>query len=242
MGSVVGRVSTIVKGKVHAALEAMEDVNATLDLSLAQQTEMLQKVRRGIVDVVAAKSRLQVQFDALQERSARLDAQARQALAASREDLARLALARKHDLAPQIQSMHSQLETLQIQQQQLMDGESKVTARIQAVRARKTALQAQYDAARAQVRLAEATSGISAKMADVDAAMRRIEDRTEAMWARSKALGELTAAGMLADGSGGDPLQAQLDQITAGSRVEAELAAMRAQLAGGSESLKQLGA
>lgn len=242
MGSVVGRVSTIVKGKMNAALEALEDVNATLDLSLAQQTEMLQKVRRGIVDVVAAKSRLQVQVDALQVRSARLDGQARQALAANREDLARLALARKHDLTPQLQSMQAQLETLQTQQQQLMDGEATVAARIEAFKVRKVALQAQYDAARAQVRLAEVTSGLSTKMAGVNDAMRRIEDRTEAMWARSKALGELTAAGMLADGSGGDPLQAQLDQITAGSRVEAELAAMRAQLAGGSESLKQLGA
>ena len=41
------------------------------------------------------------------------------------------------------------------------------------------------------------------------------------MVARSKALNELTVAGMLADGSGGDLLQAQLDQMSASSSVEA---------------------
>src|SRR5438270_13511463 len=122
MAGTLGRFSAIVKAKMNATLDSVENPNEMLDLSYEQQVEQLQKVRRGIVDVAAAKSRLQMQLAHLQQDSSRFDGQARQAIAANREDLARLALSRKADLAQQLQSLQAQVETLQSQQDQLQAG------------------------------------------------------------------------------------------------------------------------
>jgi phage shock protein A len=243
MAGVLGRISTIFKAKMNAALEAAENPSETLDLSYEQQIEQLQKVRRGIADVVTAKSRLQLQLTKLQQESARFDNQARQALAANREDLARLALTRKAELADQLQSMQGQVETLEAQQQQLQAGEQRLAAKIEAFRTRKETIKAQYTAAQAQVRISEAASGLSEEMADVNAAIQRAEDKTLAMQARANAIGELTAAGTIPDvlNPTADDLQAQLDMLSAGSSIEAELAAMKAQLGQGAPPPKQIG-
>jgi phage shock protein A len=52
----------------------------------------LQNVKRGIADVVTAKKRLQLQAASGKEQTAKPDEQARQAMAAGREGLARAAL------------------------------------------------------------------------------------------------------------------------------------------------------
>lgn len=244
MAGILGRVSEIVKAKMNATLNAAENPNETLDLSYEQQVEQLQKVRRGIADVVTAKARLQLQLAHLEQDSARFDSQARQALAANREDLARLALSRKADAAQQLQSLQAQVETLETQQEQLQAGEQRLAAKIEAFRTRKETIKAQYTAAQAQVRIGEAASGLSEEMADVNAAIERAQDRTQAMQARANAIGELQAAGTLPDllTTGGDDVQAQLDQISAAGSVDAELAAMKAQLGQGAPPPMQLGA
>src|SRR5579872_5814477 len=244
MESILGRISMMFKAKMSAWLDGAENPNETLDLSYEQQVEQLQKVRRGIADVVTAKSRLQLQLTKLQQDSAKFDNQARQALAANREDLARLALQRKADLQTQLTSMQGQVENLEAQQQQLQTGEQRLSAKIEAFRTRKETIKAQYTAAQAQVRISEAASGLSEEMADVNAAIQRAEDKTQAMQARANAIGELTAAGTLPDllTPGGDDLQAQLDQLSASSSIDAELAAMKAQLGQGAPPPPQLSA
>src|SRR5438309_9637686 len=125
MAGTLGRISTIFKARMNATLDAVENPNEMIDLSYEQQVEQLQKVRRGIVDVAAAKARLQLQLAHLQQDSGRFDSQARQALAVNREDLARMALARKADVTQQLQSMQAQVDALQSQQEQLQAGEQR---------------------------------------------------------------------------------------------------------------------
>jgi phage shock protein A len=243
MASILGRISTIFKAKMNSTLDAAENPNETLDLSYEQQVAQLQKVRRGIADVVTAKARLQLQLAHLEQDSGRFDSQARQALSANREDLARLALSRKADASQQLQSLQAQVTTLETQQEQLQAGEQRLAAKIEAFRTRKETIKAQYTAAQAQVRIGEAYSGISEEMADVNAAVQRAEDKTQSMQARANAIGELTAAGTLPDllTTSGDDVQAQLDQISTSGSVDADLAAMKAQLGQGMPPPSQLG-
>jgi phage shock protein A len=243
MAGMLGRLSTLVKARMNARFDAAENPTETLDLSYEQQIEQLQKVRRGIADVVTAKLRLQLQLAHLQQDCAKYDTQAAQALAAKREDLARLALARKVEATQQLQSLEAQVETLETQQEQLQAGETRLAAKIEAFRTMKETIKAQYTAAQAQVRIGEAASGISEEMADVNAAVQRAEDKTQAMQARANAIGELQAAGTLPDllTGGGDDVQAQLDQIAAGKSVDADLAALKARLGQGTPPPAQLG-
>src|ERR1043165_8424320 len=99
--------STVIKAKISRMLDKAEDPGETLDYSYQKQLEMLQKVKRGVADVVTSKKRLQLQTAKLEESIVKLDGQARQALAANREDLARTALERKSLLHGQLQGLHS---------------------------------------------------------------------------------------------------------------------------------------
>ena len=88
MAGLGGRMSTVVKAKVSKLLDRAEDPAETLDYSYQKQVEQLQNVKKGIADVVTAKKRLQMQESSLQQSVVKLDTQARQALAAGKEDLA----------------------------------------------------------------------------------------------------------------------------------------------------------
>jgi phage shock protein A len=73
-------------------------------------------------------------------------------------------------------------------------------------------------------------------MSDVGLAVQRAEDKTAQLQARAGAIDELLASGALDDASGTvkDNITLELDRMSSGSDVENELAAMKAQLAGGS--------
>ena len=109
MAGLTGRMSTIVKAKVSKVLDRAEDPAETLDYSYSKQLELLQNVKKGIADVVTSKKRLQLQEAQMQQQVVKLDTQARQALAANREDLARVALERKQSVQTELQSMDSQI-------------------------------------------------------------------------------------------------------------------------------------
>ena len=104
MAGLTGRMSTVVKAKVSKLLDRAEDPAETLDYSYQKQVEQLQNVKKGIADVVTAKKRLQMQEATLQQSVVKLDTQARQALAAGKEDLARTALERKNVAQTELQS------------------------------------------------------------------------------------------------------------------------------------------
>jgi phage shock protein A len=238
MPGLSGRFNTLVKAKVSSVLDRAEDPAETLDYSYEKQLELLQQAKSGIVDVVTAKKRLQQQEGTLHEQVAKLDGQARQALAAGNEDLSRQALMRKQAIQDELGSLDQQLADLEQQQQQLIESENKLKAKVEAFRTQKEVVKAQYSAADAQVQISSAATGVGEQMADVGLAVQRAMDKTENMKARADAVGELEQAGTFDDpmelggGSGGDDVDRQLEQLTSGSAVDSELEKLKAELAG----------
>ena len=88
----LSRMSTIVKSKMNRIMDQAEDPRETLDYSYEKQLEMLRNVKKGVVEMVTAKRRLELQAKKAEDNLAKLDTQARQALTMGREDLARVAL------------------------------------------------------------------------------------------------------------------------------------------------------
>jgi phage shock protein A len=237
-GGMGGRFSTVIKAKVSRLLDRAEDPGETLDYSYSKQLELLQNVKKGIAEVVTSKKRLQMQQDKLQQQVVKLDTQARQALAAGREDLARMALERKALAQGELQSLDSQIAELEAQQEKLTGSEQKLRTKVEAFRTRKEVVKAQYSAAEAQVQISEAATGVGEEMADVGLAMQRALDKTDDMKARANAVEELEAAGTFEDltalGPGQDDIDRQLAQIGTTSQVDDDLAKMKAELSGGS--------
>ena len=234
--SVMKRVSLIFRAKADKALDRMEDPRETLDYSYKQQVEMLTRVRRGVADVATSRKRVELQMNSLQKEISKRDVQARSALGAGREDLARAALQNKAQLQGQYGELEAQFANLQEQEEKLTLASQRLDAKVQSFRTRKETLKATYTAAEAQTRINEAFSGISEEMGDVGLAIARAEDKTAQMQARAGAIDELLASGALEDHVGGqqDAIQAELDKLGADHSIEAELAQMKGELSAGS--------
>ncbi len=226
------RFKMIFRSKANAAMDKAENPAQTLDYSYEKQLEMLQKVRRGVADVAASRKRVELQIASLDKQLAKLDDQARAALAAGREDLAREALIRKSAIGQQIADLHVQLEQLTMQEQKLTVAAQQLQTKVESFRTQKETIKATYSAAEAQVRINEAFTGISSELGDVGLAIQRAEDRTSQMQARAGAMEELMATGALETTGGKDALTAELERLSADNQVENELAAMKAQIGG----------
>jgi phage shock protein A len=236
MAGLLSRAATVIKAKFAKLLDRAEDPSETLDYSYEQQLQLLQNVKRGIADVVTAKKRLQLQTDKLEQSLVKLDTQARQALGAGREDLARSALERKSAAQQQLQGLDQQVAQLENQQEKLTTSEKQLSAKIEAFRSQKEVIKAQYSAAEAQVRIGEAATGIGEQMADTGLAIQRAKDKTEQMQARASAVEELVEAGTLEDfTTGGDQLDRELAQLASSAQVDQELEKMKSELATGGE-------
>ncbi len=225
------RLATIFKAKSNAALNKMEDPRQTLDLSYEEQLENLTKVRRAVADVATARKRVEIQAEQLKGQGDKLAEQAKAALGQNNEALAREALSRREAIAAQLKDLDTQHATIVEQEEKLTETAQKLQTEVEAFRTKKETIKATYTAAEASAHVSEAVSGISASMGDAGAALQRAQDKVAEMQARSGALDELLASGALTDlTSSRDDIQAQLDQASATSNVDAQLAALKAQL------------
>lgn len=226
------RFTLIFKSKANKALNKAEDPREILDYSYEKQLELLQKVRRGVADVATSRKRIELQVQGLAKQEAKLEEQARAALAANREDLAREALVRRSGLHQQIADLNEQLAQLQGQEEKLVIASQQLQGKVESFRTRKETIKATYSAAEAQTKINEAFSGISSELGDVGLAVQRAEDKTAEMQARAGAIDELMASGALSDpmGTSKDSITVELERMASDSDVEAQLAAMKNQL------------
>src|SRR6266550_764188 len=237
----LGRAGEIIRAKFSALMNRAENPNETLDYSYEKQLQSLQNVKRGVADVVTAKKRLELQTQQLEQSVVKLDGQARQALAAGREDLARQALERKSGAQQQLQDLDTQVKQLQDQQEKLLASEKQLSARVEQFRSQKEVIKAQYSAAEAQVRIGEAATGIGREMDNTGMAIQRAKDKTEQMQARAAAVDELVSSGALQElGSTKTQLDRELSQLASQQQVDKELEQMRAEVGSGGEK-KELG-
>ena len=242
--SVMKRVSLIFKSKANKALDRMEDPRETLDYSYQRQLEMLTQVRRGVADVATSRKRVELQMKSLQQNQNKLEGQAKQALGAGREDLAREALSRRAALDSQLTDLENQYHSLQADEEKLTVASQRLQAKVEAFRMQKETIKATYTAAEAQSKIGEAVSGISEEMGDVGMAVQRAQDKTAQMQARAGALDELMASGALDDvtGTPRDDIQAELDSMRGGQSIELELQRLKGELGTGSTQAIEGGA
>ena len=239
---IFSRFMNFIRMRANSALDKAEDPGQVMDYSYSKQLEQLQQLRRSIADVVTNEKRLEMQQKAVEAKVNKLGEQARQALMANREDLARLALQRKEELVSQLNSYEQQIAQLKAQEERLITMERNVSARVETFRTQKEMVKAQYSAAQAQAKINEAITGISQEMTEMNLAMQRAQDKVLNMQARANAMEALIEQGTLGEqglpGSS-DTLDRELHQITTEQQVEAQLQALKQQLQLGGPSGQQ---
>jgi phage shock protein A len=234
------RFMLIFKSKASRALDRAENPTETLDYSYEQMLQQLQNVKRGVADVVTAKKRLELQTQTIEQNVVKLETQARQAVAANRDDLAKEALQRKAAAQQQLQGLDAQVQQLQSQQESLIASQQQLETRIESFRSEKEVIKAQYSAAQAQVKIGEAATGIGKGMQDTGLAIQRARDKTQELQARAGAIEELTASGALGGlGDSRDHIDRELARISSSAQVDDELAKLKAEVGSG-EAAKEI--
>ncbi|NCF67508.1 MAG: PspA/IM30 family protein [Chloroflexi bacterium] len=224
------RIKLLFKIRTSAELDQLEDPREVLDYAVHEQEAFLQTVRRGLVDVAAAKQQLAQQVKTADARIPRLEDQARQAVAADREDLARMALNRKQTAVYELEGLELQLAELEDEERKLIAAEQQIADRVASFRIHREATSARYTAAETQVKIGETLGGVSGELGELSLALGRAEEKTRQMIARASALDALMTGGSLGPSvlQGEDMVQRELRQIAATNAVEQELAALKA--------------
>jgi phage shock protein A len=230
--SLFQRAHDIVAAKANKALDSAENPNEMLDYSYEQMLDHITQVRRALVDITASKKQLELQQQQLQHSVDHLNDQAKAALAAGREDLAREALSRKAAAQQEIDGMTPQHDQLAEEEQKMTQTLSTLQDRVNHFRSQKEVMKAQYTAASAESSVNEEAAGISRSFSDSGAALQRAQDKIANMQARAAATDELLQSGVLEDvGGDTDDIQHELDAAGANAEVDKELAALKAQIA-----------
>ena len=228
------RFALLFRSKTTAALDRAEDPRETFDYAYVQQQELLRKVRQGLVEVATSKAQLEHQTRKLQEGIPRMEDQARRAVGAGREDLARIALQRRQTAVAELQDLEGQVAEVAQEQEKLAATEQALGLRIEEFKSRRSVMSARYTAAEAQVRVNEALTGVSGELAELGMALGRAEEKTERMQARAAALDALMDPGALSlPLGGGDKVERELREIASGQAIEDQLAALKLQLGQG---------
>jgi phage shock protein A len=221
------------KGLVHGLLAPAEDPRQTFGNAYQRHRESLLRVQRALSEIAAAKSRLETKTAEVRQKLPLLEEQARRALLANREDLARLALRRRQVAAAEVRTLEEQLNEVEMEEHRLSLVEQRLATQIEAFYARQEVLEARYSAAEAQVWINEALSGVSSELADLGTALEKAEAKTERMQARATALDQLIDDGILdvaLSSSGPDPLESSIGVLDVAQETEAQLVALRSEL------------
>jgi phage shock protein A len=227
--SILGRVADLFQSKTNRLLAVLEDPNDTLDLTYEKMLTGIQETKRHLADVVAQQISLQRQIGAADREIEGAEADARLAVQAGRDDLARAALVHRQSAIDSRATLQAALDDITPQVEKLRDYESRLEDRVHRFRTQKETMKASYSAAQAQVRAAQAITGVGGALIGAGASLQRAQDKMLGARDKADALDSLIEQGVL-----GDPLDhrggadRQLAELRAEHELEGQLALLKA--------------
>lgn len=222
------RISRVVKANLNDLVNKAEDPEKVLEQSIIDMQEDLVQLRQAVASSIANQKRTQKQYEQANTEANSWQQRAQLALQKGDENLAREALVRKKTHAETAGMLKTQLDQQNTQVEGLKRNLIGLESKISEAKTKKNMLKARAQAAKANEQL-QSTLG-SINTTGSMAAFERMEEKVLQMEARAQAVHEL----------GGSSLEEQFAQLEAGSDVDDELAAMKAQLTGASPAQGQL--
>jgi phage shock protein A len=214
------RLSRLVRANANAVLSKAEDPAKILDQSVADMQADLVKLRQAVATAIASQKRIQNQAEQAEGQARTWYERAELALKKGEEDLAREALTRRKTCADTASALNTQLQSQAGQVEQLKQSLVKLESKIAEAKTKKDMLKARAQAAQAQEQLQSAVGNLGTNSAM--AAFEQMEEKVQALEARSQAAAELAGA----------DLESQFAALEGSPEVDDELAALKGRLAG----------
>jgi phage shock protein A len=220
---IFSRVSDIITANLNALLDRAEDPEVLLAQVVREMEAGIATGRRSAAVAIAAERRLQREWDDHRAQADHWTGRARDALAAGREDLARRALARKHEHAALAESLAEQHADAAQTSRSARTFLRALEARLAEARRKQRALVARHRTARLRVEVhrdfGTGRAALGASLARFD----RLEDQL------TRTVDELTAE---ADLAGPPALETEFSDLDRDRAIEMELAALKGERAG----------
>ena len=218
------RLGRLVRANANAALSAAEDPVKILDQSVADMQADLVKLRQAVATAIASQKRIQNQADQAEAQAKTWYERAELALKKGEEDLAREALGRRKTCQDTATALQGQLQSQCGQVDQLKKSLVQLESKIAEAKTKKDMLKARAQAAKAQEQLQSAVGSLGTNSAM--AAFEKMEEKVQALEARSQAAAELAGA----------DLESQFAALEGAPEVDSELEALKGKLSGSSEA------
>ena len=218
------RLGRLVRANANAALSAAEDPVKILDQSVADMQADLVKLRQAVATAIASQKRIQNQADQAEAQAKTWYERAELALKKGEEDLAREALGRRKTCQDTATALQGQLQSQCGQVDQLKKSLVQLESKIAEAKTKKDMLKARAQAAQAQEQLQSAVGSLGTNSAM--AAFEQMEEKVQALEARSQAAAELAGA----------DLESQFAALEGAPEVDSELEALKGKLSGSSEA------
>ena len=215
---------------LRSGAEKIEDPTYALERAYRQQLLALDETRKGRLEVETIGARLELEMRQLRDGVNACEDQARRALVAGREDLARVSVGRREELRDQLERTASERERLDDERRSLQNQENELAGALQAFRSRKEVLKAQYGATQARLRVGEALTGYSRTVTTVGEDVRRFEDRLLTLQARTRALESVAIGSVMGSPIAPASVERELTIINVSPRVDEGLQRLRDEL------------
>lgn len=220
---IFSRVANIFKAKANTVLNELENPEETLNYSIVEMKEQLNKIKKSLVDITTVKKGLEDELEDIQGKIQIAENQAELAVASNREDLARAALEKKQNLVEEKERLSRQIEELSEKQSIIQKNKEHLELEISELETKKQELIAMNRAAEAQMAVKEALTGISSEMNDIKGRIERAEKRIKEKKAKVSAMDELIEMGALEELEERDNVEAELSKIHREELIKQEL-------------------
>lgn len=219
----IDRILRVIRANINALIGQAEDPEKILEQTVMDMQEDLVQLRQAVAQAIATQKRTERQAAQAQSNGEEWYRRAQLALQQGNEVLAREALTRRSSYQETATALTSQIEQQNTVVSRLKKDMQTLESKIAEVRTKKDMYIARARSAGATQRLNEMLSGVNTNSSLN--AFERMEEKVLQLEAQSEAIASL----------GTDDLQKQFTALEASNDIDAQLAAMKAQLPPGKE-------
>ncbi|MFY8093935.1 MAG: phage shock protein PspA [Niveispirillum sp.] len=217
---IFSRLGDIVNSNINAILDRAEDPEKLVRLIIQEMEDTLVEVRSSAVKTVAEKKEIERRLSEIRRESEDWQRKAEFALSKDREDLAKGALVAKAKLAEAAEQMAAELGRLDSALAKTNEDIGALQIKLADAKTREKTLIARHKTA--TNRLKVRTQLYDDRITDAFSRFEQVERNLDVLEGRSEVLGM---------GRGAKSLEDEIAELEAESKVESELAALKARLA-----------
>jgi phage shock protein A len=216
---IFNRVNDVIQANIVAMLDKAEDSEKLLNLMLTEMQEALNECRSTAAALLCEEKNIKRQVSNKQQALTNWQLKAEHAIAKNRDDLAKSALAEKHNVEKNIECLQTQLETLQQSIVKITEDCERLQQKMTQAKAKQAQLVKRENVVEARAKIN--TQLQSDKVATALSRFEQIERRVESVESQVEAY-ELT------DTASNTAMQ--IESLVKNEKIDEELASLKASL------------